>query len=300
MQVLKKVRCSVRADTEDQLRVQPEPAGFPVVKLLIAVAVLAVVLLTWFWSGQEPTQESASAPLQVAPKPVVVPAPDIPRRPEPVPTPEPPPAAEAVTEHVEPAEPALPTQEESNELLRSELNAAGADARLKALVGTEHPLEISAALIDGMSRGIILRKILPADPPRQAFSVTTEGDFLYMSTDSYARYDSYADSIDSLNPTLIVMSFHLLRPLYERTYEQLGLDSEDFDNAVIRMLDVILATPEMEDAILLERKSVMYAYADPALEKLPSVQKQLLRMGPENIRRIKAQAQAVRNGLLNQ
>jgi hypothetical protein len=66
------------------------------------------------------------------------------------------------------------------------------------------------------------------------------------------------------------------------------------------MLDVILATPEIDDPIPLQHKSVMYTYADPELEKLPSVQKQLLRMGPENTRRIKAQAQLVRNGLLNQ
>ena len=77
----------------------------------------------------------------------------------------------------EPEAPAPPSQEESNELLRSQLDAVGADARLNALVGAEHPLEISAALIDGMSRGLILRKILPADPPRQAFGVIEDDPF---------------------------------------------------------------------------------------------------------------------------
>jgi hypothetical protein len=62
----------------------------------------------------------------------------------------------------------------------------------------------------------------------------------------------------------------------------------------------VLATPEIEEPIALTRKSVMYKYADPQLEQLTPMQKQLLRMGPDNIRRIKEQARALRAGLLNQ
>ena len=69
---------------------------------------------------------------------------------------------------------------------------------------------------------------------------------------------------------------------------------------MIRMLDRILATPEIEGLIALTRKSVLYRYADPQLEELVPLQKHLLRMGPENIRRIKLQARALREGLLNQ
>ena len=43
----------MRADTEDQLRVEPKPGGFPVVTLLMAVAALVGMLLCWFLSGDE-------------------------------------------------------------------------------------------------------------------------------------------------------------------------------------------------------------------------------------------------------
>lgn len=282
----------MRADTEDQLRVEPKPGGFPVVTLLMAVAALVGLLLFWFWSGEEEVESSDPAPVAVVAEPVVVPAPDIPRRVEP---------EEAVPEPaVEPeiVKPALPTPEQSDEMLRRQLDVAGADVRLNGLIGSEHPLETSAALIDGMSRGILLRKILPADPPEEPFVVVTEGDVVYMSEASYARYDSYADSIASLDVDSLVEGFHQLRPIYERTYAQLGLDPDDFDNAIVRTLDVILATPEINEPIALESKSVMYTYADPGLEQLSSVQKQLLRMGPDNIRRIKKQVQRMRDGLL--
>jgi hypothetical protein len=151
-----------------------------------------------------------------------------------------------------------------------------------------------------MSRGVIMRKLLPIDPPKQTFEVDEEAEVLYMSPRNFTRYNSYADSIASLNSELLVNAFHTLRPLYEGAYKQLGLETGDFDNAVIRSLDVILATPEIEDPIALERKSVMYTYADPVLEDLPPVQKLLLRMGPENVRRIKQKAQTIRGGLLSQ
>lgn len=291
----------MRADAEDHIRLEsePPPSGFPAVKLLLAVAVLAALLLFWFWSGQEKPEEVVPVVTpEPAVKPVVIPAPDIPERPEPEPIVAPEPVTRTADENVAPPEPALPSPEQSNELLLEQLDLAGADTRLNSLVGSERPVEVSAALLDGMSRGIILRKILPAEAPKTPFGVTTEGDAIYMSAAGYERYDGYADSIASVDTDMLVDSFHNLRPIYERAYEQLGLEADDFDNAIIRALDVILSTPEIEDSIALERKSVMYTYADPELEKLPSMQKQLLRMGPDNIRRIKEQARALRDGLL--
>ena len=55
----------------------------------------------------------------------------------------------------------------------------------------------------------------------------------------------------------------------------------------------------MERSNALTRKSFMYQDTDAQLEELVPLQKQLLRMGPENIRRIKLQARALREGLLN-
>jgi len=120
-----------------------------------------------------------------------------------------------------------------------------------------------------------------------------------MNPAGYRRYDSYSEAIDSLDTSALVSSFDTLRPLYEEAYGQLGLDPNDFDNAVIRMLDRVLATPEIDEPIALTRESVMYKYADPQLEQLTPMQKQLMRMGPDNIRRIKEKAKALREGLLN-
>jgi Protein of unknown function (DUF3014) len=293
----------VRADTHDQLRAVSEPKAFPLGKFLIAIALLVGLVLFWLGSRQEAAEPAiVEAPVVPVSRPAPAPAPDIPQRVEPVPIAAP--VAEVEAEpappEAEPTPPPLPTAQESNQMLSEQMALAGADGQVGALLGTEHPLEVSAALIDGMSRGVVLRKILPADPPKKPFEVTGQGEVFYMSPESYARYDGYAKSIAALDTSVLINSFHLLRPVYERAYGQLGLDAGDFDNAIIRTLNIILATPEFSDPVPLQRKSVMYTYADSELEQLPSVQKQLLRMGPENIRLIKTQAQALKDGLLAQ
>jgi hypothetical protein len=178
------------------------------------------------------------------------------------------------------------------------MDAAGLDESLQAMVGTEHPLEISAALLDGLGRGGLLRKLIPGNPQPGSFAAEERDGQLYMSEAGYDRFDPFVQTLTQADTDQIASAFHALRPVYERAWRGLGLDPEDFDNAVIRALDYVLATPVPAEPPALERTSVMYTYADPTLESLPPVQKQLLRMGPENIRLLKQKAAELRKALL--
>ncbi|MBK6736833.1 MAG: DUF3014 domain-containing protein [Haliea sp.] len=296
----------MRADPDDVISRDTRRSRFPLVELVLALAVIAGLVIFWFWSEEKPAETAASLP------PVVVPAvvPELP------PTPDIPEREEAVTVTVPDATAAesdataagqIPQDAAAQQIpvdgdavLRQQVAAAGAGNLLSKLASNEHPLDVTAALVDALGRGIILRKMLPTEPLTQAFSVERQGDLLFMGADSYRRYDSHANAIAALNVGVMVETFHTLRPLYKQAFEQLGLDPNDFDNAVIRALDMILATPEIAEPIALNTKSVVYIYADPALESLPALQKQLLRMGPDNIRRIKQTARALREGLLAQ
>jgi hypothetical protein len=59
----------------------------------------------------------------------------------------------------------------------------------------------------------------------------------------------------------------------------------------------VLATPELDTAVELVQPKVMYKFADPTLEALPPLQKQLIRMGPDHVRRIKAYLREVEAAL---
>tara|TARA_B110000305_G_scaffold118345_1_gene132905 strand:- start:132 stop:1001 length:870 start_codon:yes stop_codon:yes gene_type:complete len=289
----------MKANPDEHLRVESGRSSFPFLELFLALAVIGGLVFYWFQS-----EEKKSGPSVVSVPAIAVPAmqpdlpttPDIPQQPEPV-------AVLAGADNtVLAAETSVDQIElmDGDSMLRQELAATGTDSIMSKLMSNEHPINVSAAFIDGLGRGVILKKLLPGDPPKQAFSVVEEDEVIYISPSSYQRYDSYTDILTALDSKRLVSSFHALRPIYEQAFQYLGLDPGDFDNTIIRALDQVLATPDIIEPIALQPKSVVYIFADPALENLPPVQKQLLRMGPDNISRIKQQARALREGLLAQ
>lgn len=293
----------MKAAPEDRLTQDSRRRGFSIWHGLIVIAIVAMGVILWnVLPGEDAPQAVVEAEVieELVIEPAALPpAPDIPTPPEPVPVVETP-VADQEPVPPPPPPPPLPPLAASDDLMREQLSAAGVGPELASLDDSENLVETSAALVDGLSRGIVLRKLLPVARPAEPFTVEQRGARTFMNPAGYRRYDKYAQAIAAVDTEVVIESFHRLRPLYEQAYVQLGLEPGDFDNAIIRVLDRIIATPEIEQPIELTRKSVMYRYADPQLEQLSAVQKQLLRMGPDNTRRIKAQAEVIRKGLLTQ
>lgn len=288
---------NMKATPEDKLSSQSSRSGGFPVKAVLIVAVIAVGLFLLFYpSGDETVPEPVSeAPMEPAVPEPLPPAEDIPAPAEPV-TPAPSPQEEVAPEEEEPP---LPAPRDSDPLMREQIAAAGAEDELGGFAESDNLVQRLVALVDGGSRGVVLRKILPMKAPDEPFPVDVRDGEMFLDPAGYERYDSYVDAVVALDTEVIVDSFHKLRPLYESAYAELGLPADDLDNAVIRTLDRIIATPDVSGPVALERESVMYTFADPQLEALPAIQKQLLRMGPDNIQRLKAKARELREGLLS-
>ena len=77
----------------------------------------------------------------------------------------------------------------------------------------------------------------------------------------------------------------LLKPRIQEAYEELGYQ-QSFDVALERAIVTLLRTPVSDNIVLLEPAGALWAYSDPSLEGLEPAQKQLLRMGPRNARRV--------------
>ena len=150
----------------------------------------------------------------------------------------------------------------------------------------------------GFSRGQVLRKILQVEPPEGAFKTSRIGDREFIDVASYRRYDDFTAAVVAVDIERLVSTFHSFRPILEQAYGGLGYPPEDFDNALIRALDQVIATPVLDEPIAVKRKEAVYIFVDPALEELSPLQKQLLRMGPDNVVLIKQQAASLRAALL--
>jgi hypothetical protein len=170
---------------------------------------------------------------------------------------------------------------------------------LETALQAENLIERGAAIVDGLSRGVLQYKLLPVMPPEGKFAVRKRGNQAVMDPAGYARYDAYARAIESLDTDILVQSFDRFRPLLEEAYGMLGYAPEQLDNALIRGLDRIIEAPVIETPLQVRKVEAVYKYEDPELERLPEVHKQLLRMGPENTRRIQSQAVALRERLLS-
>ena len=113
------------------------------------------------------------------------------------------------------------------------------------------------------------------------------GEAVTIDPRSYARYDGLADTLESMDPANLARLYSLLKPRMRDAYRELGHPEGDIDAAVERALVHLLETPAPDGEITLDRQGVPYTYRDPALERLSPAQKQLLRMGPRNVRIVK-------------
>ena len=101
---------------------------------------------------------------------------------------------------------------------------------------------------------------------------------------SYRRYDLAAAVFASLDVAGSVSLYHELKPLIDEAYAEISPPGRRFDDRLLTAIDHLLAVPVLDDDVRLEEKVVTYSFADPRLEALSGAQRQLLRMGPDNVR----------------
>jgi hypothetical protein len=267
-----------------------------IVGTLIAVAIVVAVI---YQSQSTPDEdlEMVAIPEQVV-EPVVkapvVPEAVIPSAPEPLPEPEPQPEPTLVSKP-----PELPGLDNSDDFIRERLLLINSKKEFSNWVKTDDLIRRSASYLDGLSNGVMLSKIFPLTPPEGKFTTHKSDGTLWLNAGNYERYDRTINAIANTDMASIAKMFHFSRPLLEAAFSEMGYNPRQMDGIVLQAIDVILATPIIIEPIMLTRESVVYKFADPALEALPPMQKQLLRTGPENTKHIQQQAMALRKALLN-
>lgn len=262
--------------------------------IIAAVVIAAIALWFVFKPGPQPVDEPVAITEQpVTPTlpqeqddPLINQAPDIPER-----TPE-------VTDGSEDAAPELPDLSASDDFTREQLVPLSESEELAQWLGTDDLLPKAAAVIDGLARGVLVKKVLPMEPPGKEFKVSMEQDMAWMDESNYTRYNRYVSVLTSIPPEALASTFHTLRPLLEKAYGDLGGNAGSIDNRVIAAIDRMLLTPDHNGPFALERESVHYQFVDPTLEALPGIQKQLLRIGPDNRAKLKNYLRELRVALL--
>ncbi|MEM0514663.1 DUF3014 domain-containing protein [Pseudoalteromonas sp. YIC-827] len=250
----------------------------------IVVVVLVIVVVIALSKQQEPAPE----PTPVAePKEVVIEPPepelDTSAELEPQPTPEPvqpEPELEPVVE-----EPPLPSLDDSDTEVSERVEQSLAASSAELLVNDDL-IRRTVVFVNNLAVGRVASNHSPVTKLQQPFTVA-EGEVLTMDPQSFKRYDPYVAILTALDSEQLLGLYQRFEPLFAEAYGEIGEPGTSFEQRLVQAIDLLLATPEMTTQVPLLRDSVTYKYAYSEWESLPPAQKQLLRMGPENVAKVK-------------
>ena len=125
-------------------------------------------------------------------------------------------------------------------------------------------------------------------PPEQNFRVYSQAGKQWIDAASYKRYTPYVDMLESFNNEALLNIYGIYKDDIQAKYAEIGSPDQDFNSVLLEAIDQLLDTPEVPVPVEVYTDSVAHKYADDRLESLNEPQKQLLRTGPDNMRRIKA------------
>ena len=125
-------------------------------------------------------------------------------------------------------------------------------------------------------------------PPEQNFRVYSQAGKQWIDAASYKRYTPYVDMLESFDNEALLNIYGIYKDDIQAKFAEIGNPDQDFNGVLLEAIDQLLDTPEVPVPVEVYTDSVAYKYADERLENLNEPQKQLLRTGPDNMRRIKA------------
>jgi len=207
----------------------------------------------------------------------------------------------------EPAEPpardepeiALPALSDSDGYVREALSRLSRHPAIVSLLVSDELVRKLVAAVVNVAEGDNPSRHFPLLAPDESFEVVraSRPSRVFVDPRGYHRYDVLAEGFASLDAGDLAAAYRASRPLFEEAYGELGYLEAPFETTLSKAFLVLLQTPVVEGRIPLEAESVNYTYADARLEALSPAQKQLLRMGPANTRRIQSKLRELEEAL---
>ncbi|MCG6962688.1 MAG: DUF3014 domain-containing protein [Acidobacteria bacterium] len=197
----------------------------------------------------------------------------------PSPTPEETPGVGALPEGV--------TLNTSDVAVRQLVAGLSQNPKLVAWLAHEDLVRRFVASVYNIAHGKSPRTHLAFMRPQSPFKVENKNGELITDPRSYRRYNLAAGVFSSIDTQGAVQVLQELRPLTDQAFGEIARPGETFQQTLYDAIAELLRTPEVPPDAPLEEKVITYRYADPKLEALSDAQRHLLRMGPDNVRRVK-------------
>jgi Protein of unknown function (DUF3014) len=186
----------------------------------------------------------------------------------------------------------LPPLAETDPLVRQLVGALSSNPVVTAWLTTDRLIVnfvvVTSKIADGQTPAAELKAVGPVPP----FKARTARGTLSIDPSSYHRYDGYAQAVSALDAQGTARLYETLKPRINEADRNFG-GSGQFDAEMERAIVELLKVPIVEGEVALRMSGIGYAFADPRLEGLSPAQKQLLRMGPENVKAIQGKLREI-------
>ena len=150
-----------------------------------------------------------------------------------------------------------------------------------------------STLLTSASLGELPRRQLIFLAPKVGFKVFQDGKKIYVNPENYRRFDSLVESIESIPVGKLARLIRDLDPLLRFSLRKLGIPQSP-ESVLLQALDRVIGVPEVPPKVELVRSVVVFKFADPDLERLTELEKQLVRMGPSNLEKLRSFARKLR------
>jgi hypothetical protein len=188
---------------------------------------------------------------------------------------------------VQPAEKPLPALNESDTAFRTALAPLADPKNLERFLVNENVIRNIVVTVDNLARAKAAAERRPVRPTPGTIEIAKEGDEMWISEASFARYAPFVKLVLTTDTTQLADVYLHYYPLFQQAYESLGNPDTYFNDRLVEVIDHLLETPIPDGPIRLTQPNVFYEYADPQLEARSAGQKLLLRMGTANASQLK-------------
>jgi hypothetical protein len=184
----------------------------------------------------------------------------------------------------------LPALDDSDALVRQRVGVLSSHPLVSAWLATNGLIRNVVVVIDNISHGVTPSGHLRVLRPGGEFRVVRRGTRMVIDPRNYDRYSRIAAAASTIDPRLAARAYETFKPLLQSAYDELG-NQEPLDRALERAVVALLQVPAVDGDVRVVQagEGIGYEYEDEKLEALTGAQKQLLRMGANNIRTIQQQ-----------
>ena len=144
-------------------------------------------------------------------------------------------------------------------------------------------------LSNDLSQKQILNKHRTFLKPPGRIIVKMDAKGLYLAEQSYRRYEPLANAIEAIDLQTGLDLYIVFKPLFEKVYKEFSYPAQyRLDDIFLKAAANVIEAPVVTNRIALVKQTISYKFVDKKLESLNDVEKLMIRMGPENTKKIQA------------